>query len=379
MGGMAGGLVTLFLCGDVMLGRGVDQILPHPGDPELREEYVRDARTYVRLAEHASGPIPWPVSFGWPWGDALASLAEAAPDARVINLETSVTRSAGFAPGKAVHYRMSPGNLPAVTVADPGVCVLANNHVLDFGRAGLAETLGALAAAGLPAAGAGGEAGQAWQPAAVPVPGGGRVLVFACGAASSGIPPAWAATTSRPGVAFLPRLSGAAADDLITRVRAVRQPGDVVVASIHWGSNWGYGVQRDQVAFAHRLIDGGADLIHGHSSHHPRPVEVYRGRLVLYGCGDAINDYEGISGHAEFRGDLRLLYFVSVAAGTGELAALRMLPMQARKMRLRHASAADSRWLRAVLEQSSHRFGSRISQQPDGALVLQPPASDHPR
>jgi poly-gamma-glutamate capsule biosynthesis protein CapA/YwtB (metallophosphatase superfamily) len=382
MGGMAGGLVTLFLCGDVMLGRGVDQILPHPGDPELREEYVRDARTYVRLAEHANGPIPWPVSFGWPWGDALAALAEAAPDARVINLETSVTRSAGFAPGKAVHYRMSPGNLPALTVADPGVCVLANNHVLDFGRAGLAETLGALAAAGLPAAGAAGaagEAGQAWQPAAVPVPGGGRVLVFACGAASSGIPSPWAATTSRPGVAFLPRLTGAAADDLITRVRAVRQPGDVVVVSIHWGSNWGYDVQRDQVTFAHRLIDGGADLIHGHSSHHPRPVEVYRGRLVLYGCGDVINDYEGISGHAEFRGDLRLLYFVSVAAGTGEFAALRMLPMQARKMRLRHASAADSRWLRAVLEQSSHRFGSRISQQPDGALVLQPPAGDHPR
>jgi poly-gamma-glutamate capsule biosynthesis protein CapA/YwtB (metallophosphatase superfamily) len=377
--GMADGLVTLFLCGDVMLGRGVDQILPLAGDPELREEYVRDARAYVRLAERANGPIPWPVSSGWPWGDALAALAGAAPDARVINLETSVARSGAFAPGKAVHYRMSPGNLAAVTVAHPDVCVLANNHVLDFGRPGLAETLDALAAAGLPTAGAGRDAAQARQPAAVPVPGGGRVLIFARGAASSGIPPGWAAKASRPGIAYLPRLSPTAADDLIARVRAVRQPGDIVAVSIHWGSNWGYDVPSEQVRFAHRLIDAGVDIIHGHSSHHPRPVEVYRGRLVLYGCGDAINDYEGISGHREFRGDLRLLYFASVAADTGQLASLRMIPMQVRKMRLCHAGAADSQWLRAVLERASHRFGSKIGQQADGKLILQPPVGDNPR
>ena len=289
----------------------------------------------------------------------------------MINLETSVTRSADFAAGKAACYRMSPDNLPAVTVARPNVCVLANNHVLDFGRSGLAETLGTLAAAGLPAAGAGRDAAQAWQPSVVPVPGGGRMVVFGCGAASSGIPPRWAATVTRPGIAFLPRLSGAAADDLIARAGAARQPGDVVVVSIHWGPNWGYDVTGDQVRFAHRLIDGGADLIYGHSSHHPRPIEVYRGRLVLYGCGDAINDYEGISGYEEFRGDLRLLYFASLAADTGALTALRMVPMQARKMRLHHANAADSRWMHAVLERISHRH--------DGALILHPPPSDHAR
>jgi poly-gamma-glutamate capsule biosynthesis protein CapA/YwtB (metallophosphatase superfamily) len=79
------------------------------------------------------------------------------------------------------------------------MCVLANNHVLDFGRPGLAGTLRTLAAAGLPAAGAGRDAAQARQPAAVPVPGGGRAVVVACGAATSGIPPRWAATATRPG------------------------------------------------------------------------------------------------------------------------------------------------------------------------------------
>jgi poly-gamma-glutamate capsule biosynthesis protein CapA/YwtB (metallophosphatase superfamily) len=376
---MAGGLVTLFLCGDVMLGRGVDQVLPHPGDPELREGHARDARAYVRLAERASGPIPQPASFSWPWGDALAVLDHMAPDVRVINLETTVTRSADFAPGKRVHYKMSPGNLPAVTVAHPDACALANNHVLDLGRTGLLDTLDALAGAGVPAVGAGRDLAQARQPAAIPLPGGGRAVIFACGAASSGIPPGWAATATRPGTDFLPSLSRAAADDLIARVQAARQPGDIAIVSIHWGSNWGYGVTGDQVRFAHRLIDGGADLIHGHSSHHPRPVEVYRGRLVLYGCGDAINDYEGIGGNQEFRSDLRLLYFASVAAGTGTLATLHMVPMQATKMRLRHAATADSEWMRAALERVSHRFGSRISYQPDGTLTLQPPPSDHPR
>ena len=128
----------------------------------------------------------------------------------------------------------------------------------------------------------------------------------------------------------------------------------------------------DQVRFAHRLIDAGVDMIHGHSSHHPRPVEIYRGKLVLYGCGDAINDYEGITGYEQFRGDLRLLYLASVTADSGTLAALHMVVMQARNMRLRYASTTDSQWMRAALEQISHRFGSRISHRPDGTLTLQP-------
>ena len=161
----AGGLTTMFLCGDVMPGRGVDQILPYPGDPELREEYLDDARTYVRLAERANGPIPYPVSFSWPWGDALEVLAATAPDVRVINLETSVTRSADFAPDKAVHYRMSPQNLACVTAIRPDACALANNHVLDFGRTGLAETLGVLAGAGLSAVGARPDAATHGSPA----------------------------------------------------------------------------------------------------------------------------------------------------------------------------------------------------------------------
>jgi poly-gamma-glutamate synthesis protein (capsule biosynthesis protein) len=70
---------TLFLCGDVMLGRGIDQILPHPGDPRLYESYVKSAATYVELAERRNGPIPKPVDFEYVWGDVLAELQRVRP------------------------------------------------------------------------------------------------------------------------------------------------------------------------------------------------------------------------------------------------------------------------------------------------------------
>ena len=143
-----------------------------------------------------------------------------------------------------------------------------------------------------------------------------------------------------------------------------------MVASIHWGSNWGFDVFRDQVAFAHRLIDGGVDLIHGHSSHHPRPIEVYRDRVIFYGCGDFINDYEGIAGHEAYRGDLRLLYQASIEAETGRLVDLRMVPMQARQMRLHHATRTDREWLRGALDRCSRDHGSRVDIDLDGTLVL---------
>jgi poly-gamma-glutamate capsule biosynthesis protein CapA/YwtB (metallophosphatase superfamily) len=363
-------VLTLFLCGDVMLGRGVDQILRHPGNPVLYEQMVRDARTYVELAVRANGSIPQPVDWTWPWGDALEVIASAGCDARIINLETSVTTSDDYARGKAVHYRMKPANLAALTAVQPDVCVLANNHVLDFGHRGLLETLDVLAASGLRTAGAGRSLRQARSPAIVPTPRtGGRVLVFAFGSPSSGIPYGWAATQDLPGVHLVPALADATADDLCRRVREVRQPGDLIVVSAHWGSNWGYRVEQEQIHFAHRLIDRGVDLVHGHSSHHPRPIESYRGKLILYGCGDLVDDYEGISGHKQYRDDLRLLYFPRLDPASGELIELTMAPLQARQMRLHRASDIDVRWLRKTLDRVSRHFGSRIDLGSDGLLT----------
>jgi poly-gamma-glutamate synthesis protein (capsule biosynthesis protein) len=364
------GAVVVFLCGDVMTGRGVDQIMPCPGDARLAEPFVRDAGEYVGLAEAVNGPIPRPVDFGWPWGDALRLLDEAEPDVRVVNLETSITRCGEAAAEKSVHYRMCPDNIACLTAGRPDVCALANNHVLDFGRQGLLETLDALAGAGLTSAGAGRDADEARRPAVIPVDGGARVVVFSFGAPSSGIPRTWAAAGDRAGVDMVPELSGAWAAEIADRVRAVKRPGDVVIASVHWGSNWGYEVGDDQVRFAHWLVDGGVDIVHGHSSHHPRPVEVYRDRLVLYGCGDFIDDYEGISGYESYRDDLRLAYLVSVRPDTGTLVDLRMAALQARQLRLAKASPDDTQWLRNTLDGASQRFGVRFDVEPPDLISM---------
>jgi poly-gamma-glutamate synthesis protein (capsule biosynthesis protein) len=364
-----GDVVTLCLTGDIMLGRGVDQILPHPGDPRLIESYVRDARAYVELAEAVNGDIPRPVDVTWPWGVVVETLEARAPQVRIVNLETSVTTSDDAEPGKPVHYRMHPSNLGSLGTIRPDVTVLANNHVLDYGRSGLLATLDALADAGLRVVGAGRDEESATRPVAVPTAPGRRVTVCAAGMASSGIPPAWAAAPARPGVAFASATT-ADADRLVQRLRSVGRPGDVLVASVHWGSNWGYDVPREHVEFAHRLVDGGVDVVHGHSSHHPRPIEVYQGRLILYGCGDLVDDYEGITGYERYRDDLRLLYLATVDASDGGVAELRMVPLQARRLRLEHASAGDGAWLADVLDRVSRDFGCRVDRTTDGDLVL---------
>ncbi len=361
-------MLTLFLGGDVMTGRGVDQILPCPSVPELHEPWVRDARVYVELAEQASGPIPRSVPPAYIWGDALDELDRVAPAARIVNLETAVTRSDAAWKAKGINYRMHPANVACIGAAQVDVAALANNHVLDYGHAGLEETLATLAAAGVQTAGAGRNQAEAQGPAIVDLPSH-RVIVFSFGTATSGIPPAWGATEERAGVDVLPDLSGTTAAAIVTRVRRAKRPGDVVVASIHWGSNWGLEVPRAHVRFAHSLIDGGVDIVHGHSSHHPRPVEVYRGRLVLYGCGDLIDDYEGITGYEEFRDDLVLLYFPTVGPD-GRLIGLRMTPMRIRKMRLNRPSAAEVEWLRDTVDRISADFGARVELAADGSLVL---------
>jgi poly-gamma-glutamate capsule biosynthesis protein CapA/YwtB (metallophosphatase superfamily) len=364
-------VVAVLLGGDVMLGRGVDQILPHPGEPALREPYVRDAREYVRLAERANGPIPRPVDWRWPWGEVLALLDEAAPDVRLINLETTITADGEFAERKPVCYRMHPHNLPALTTLQPDVCALANNHILDFGHQGLTDTVAALTGAGIQVAGAGADLLTARRTAVVSAHDGYRVLIGSVAMESAGVPQSWAAHRDHPGVWLVRDPSRRdAADEVSAEVLAHKRAGDVAIVSVHWGSNWGYGIPPSHIAFAHRLIDAGVDIVHGHSSHHPRPIEIYRGKPILYGCGDVIDDYEGIRGHESFRADLRLLYLARTDPIDGALVSLRMIPLRVRLMQLERTSQIDAEWLRATIEDTSRRFGTRVLARSDDFLEV---------
>ena len=250
---------------------------------------------------------------------------------------------------------------------------MANNHVLDFGYQGLTDTVAALTGAGIQGVGAGTDLLTARRPAVVSAHDGHRVLVGSVAMKSAGVPESWAAQRDRPGVWLVRDPSQRdAADEVAAEVLTHKRDGDVAIVSVHCGSNWCYAIAPNDIAFAHRLIDAGVDIVHGHSSHHPRPIEIYRGKPILYGCGDVIDDYEGIGGHELFRGDLRLLYLAYTDPVGGELISLRMIPLRVRLMQLEWTSRTGSEWLRATIEHTSRRFGTRVVARSDDFLEVTP-------
>lgn len=366
----AGDGLRLFLCGDVMLGRGIDCIMPRPGDPLLHEEFTKSALDYLALAERKHGPIPKPADYNYVWGDGLADLERENVAARIVNLETSITVSDDFMP-KGINYRMHPANIRALTTAKIDCCALANNHVLDWGAEGLKETLQTLKAAKVRFAGAGMNISEASAPAIIPVKGGRRIVVFSFALRSSGIPSSWAAGTDCAGVWLLEEQTDAAFKRISEQVTAVKGPQDVLIASIHWGDNWGYRIVPEQRALAHRLVDAaGFHVVHGHSSHHAKAIEVHRGHLIIYGCGDFITDYEGISGYQEFRGDLAVAYLPELSPRS-ELVCMKMLVYRLRKFRLESATLEDTQWLEERLNREGAPFGVRVNKSGKNILALQ--------
>lgn len=349
-----------------MLGRGIDQALPQPASPQLYETVCRSALDYVALAERQNGPIPRPIPYNYVWGDALGAFAAA--DVRIINLETSVTRRGKPGP-KGIHYRMAPEHVPVLSAASIDCCILANNHVLDWGYEGLLDTLDALHGAGMQTAGAGRDAAEAAKPARVTSATGRNILIYALATPSSGVPEDWEAAGNRPGVAFLDRVSAAAASAIADRILRQQQAEDLVVLSIHWGSNWGFHIPLAERDFAHEVIDSGAvDLLLGHSSHHPKGIEVRRDRPIFYGAGDLINDYEGIGGHDEFHPNLALLHSASFSDG-GVLNALRCIPFRVENFRLKHPRDYDAPWLLDTMARECRAFGEQVTLE-SGALRL---------
>ena len=363
-------VVKLFLAGDVMTGRGIDQAFPVSVDPVLYEPYVKDAREYLLLAERESGEIETPFSFEYIWGEALEVWKEEDPDLKLVNLETSITTNDEPWPDKGINYRMHPENVEILSVAGIDHVSLANNHTLDWRRPGLLETITTLDAADIAFSGAGSDAEEAAEPSVFETEKG-RVLVFSYGSPSSGIPPVWAATPEIPGVNLLGRLDDEKINNIRQQVERYADAGDLVVFSVHWGANWGYDLAEVQRDFAHKLLDETeVDVIFGHSSHHPLGIEVYNDKLIIYGAGDFINDYEGIGGHEEYRGELTMMYFPEFEVATGKLLSLKMIPMEIEKLQLQRAKNKDVKWLRKVLDREGKKLGTGVRRE-KGALWLE--------
>jgi poly-gamma-glutamate synthesis protein (capsule biosynthesis protein) len=100
--------------------------------------------------------------------------------------------------------------------------------------------------------------------------------------------------------------------------------------------------------------------VHGHSSHHPKAIKVYRDRLILYGCGDFLNNYEGIAGYENYRGDL----------ASGSLLALELVSLQIKKFRLARPQPSDFEFLRQTLDGECRRLGTKLATSGRGHFTL---------
>jgi len=303
---MASNTYTLTFLGDVMLGRLIDQLLPeHVHEPEESRHVASFRRSHPHLQNY---------NHATPWGNTLNLLKSS--DLVLGNLETAATTHDKKWPSKVFNYRMHPANIECLKLAGVDYVSLANNHTLDFGREGLFETVKVLEQAGIAYAGAGRSVAEAEKPAVLK-------LERTSPSAEDGVPAheihVYSFSNHPKDWSSVPEFNLLRYDSSgrakVKDLLAKEHPGlssspSLRIVSVHWGPNYSWEPDGDIKSMAHFLVDEcGVDIIHGHSSHHVQGSEVRKGKLIIYGCGDFVDDY---AVNPQFRNDLSAAWNVSV-------------------------------------------------------------------
>lgn len=248
--------MQILFVGDVMLGRLVNDVL-HSMPPEAI------------------------------WGDTLP-LFQAA-DLRFCNLECVLADNGSpWRPEtKVFHFRSDSRHIASLKVVGMDCVSNANNHALDYGDEALLEMLNLLDREHIYHAGAGINIQTASAMTVI------NYQTLRIGfIAFTDNEPDWEAQANTIGVFYCPIDSKSnRAQYLFRLIEESRSQVDYLIVSAHWGGNWGYRPRSQHIAFAHSLIEKGADIIFGHSCHVFQGIEIYQGKVILYSCGDFLDDY----------------------------------------------------------------------------------------
>jgi poly-gamma-glutamate synthesis protein (capsule biosynthesis protein) len=326
MSGSLGRPITLAIAGDVMLGRHVNDVIHERG--------------------HA-----------YPWGVLLPTLYDA--DLFLVNLECAITsETTRWQNGsyKPFHFRGDPETVETLRAGRVDFAALANNHIGDFGQAGLLETVAHLDRAGIAHAGAGTDLSAALAPARLDVFGT-RIVVVAF----ADYPEKWAAGPSSPGMAYTPV---SVEDNFAPVARALdraRRDADLVIFSMHWGPNFEERPPRHFRDFAYKTLECGADVFWGHSAHVVQGVEVRDGKIILYDSGDFIDDY---AVEPTLRNDLSMLFLLRVSGPCIER--LDLVPVHIRRCQVNPASGAGRDWIIDRVRALSSELGTTLTETPRG-------------
>ncbi|KAJ3035210.1 hypothetical protein HDV00_004247 [Rhizophlyctis rosea] len=300
----------------------------------------------------------------------------AGSDAILMNLETSATTHPSKWPNKTFNYRMHPCNLQALKSLSVAYCSLANNHILDFGVEGLLDTVESLERMGIAFAGAGRTHQQAVQPTCLqlPLPHSPTFPKHTLTLYSATDHPAsWSHIPSLHYIPTNPPPPTPHITNILTASHPTTQP-NTTIFSFHWGPIYTWRPSTNIQSLAHTLISSGVDIIHGHSSHHVQGVEFYQDGVILYGCGDFIDDY---AVDAEYRNDLGCVWRVVVEPGQGvggrsKVMRVEAVPTVIKGFRVYEAGVggSDWRWVVEKVRGLSGEFGTK-SRVEDGKIMLE--------
>jgi poly-gamma-glutamate capsule biosynthesis protein CapA/YwtB (metallophosphatase superfamily) len=201
-------------------------------------------------------------------------------DVAMVNLETTVT-TRGTPQQKHYVFRAPASAFRALRAAGVDVVTMANNHGMDYGLAGLRDSLAAAAAARFPLVGIGRNAAQAYAPWVLTV-GGQRIAILgATQVLEPGLQAAWTAGRDKPGLA-------ATHDErrLLAAVRQARALADTVVVYLHWGEEGNPCPTGSQRKTAHLLARAGADIVVGSHAHTLQGSGWLGRTYVAYGLGN---------------------------------------------------------------------------------------------
>jgi poly-gamma-glutamate capsule biosynthesis protein CapA/YwtB (metallophosphatase superfamily) len=321
--------VQLLFGGDVMLGRGVNDVI------------VRTSPTY---------PL-----------ESLVSITRAA-DLFLVNLECAIShRDIIYSgPPKVFYFRADPIAAEVLTSAGVGLVSLANNHALDADYSGLFDTLRILDEKRISHAGAGKNIEAAARPALLKVKGL-RFGVIAC----SNHQEDFAAGADLPGIRYVDLSDPRTVNEVIHDIETLAPQVDHVIVSLHWMSNWVQHIPLIYRNLARQMVEAGARIIWGHSPHHFQGVEWIGRSVILYSTGDLIDDY---ATDPHFRNDRQLLFLVTMGQKGAE--AVNAYPLE---LEFAHTHAADSMvqpWIIHRFDQMCHEVGSRVEQQGEWLKVM---------
>ena len=199
----------------------------------------------------------------------------------VVNLESSYTTNGNPSRIKKYVFRSRPHYLALLKAAGVDSVSLANNHLLDYGRMGMSDTIMAVKKHGLNGFGAGKNLNSALHPFRIRLFGTEVIMFSVCDV----YPRSFNATAQQPGTAPIN------IPELVKRIRRYKKQNNIVIVLPHWGLELFPYPLKKHIRIAHRLIDAGCDAVIGTHPHVPQSIEVYKNRPIVYSLGNLLVGY----------------------------------------------------------------------------------------